>query len=83
MNDTEQALAMLIGRTKAFEYAVGALIMATSDPSKLQRFWTAMLTKIVDTHVQLPGHSIPHYRDGLRDGLAYVTGLIEGIPEQS
>lgn len=77
VQELREEMAAIIGRAKAFEYAVSAMIMGSPDHETLQRIWSAVLPTIVDTHSKLDSNSLATYHRAFQDGLAHITHLVE------
>lgn len=73
----ESTLAAMIGRNKAFEYALRTLLTVYGPSERMQAAWTAVLLKIVDAHIDTLASHREHFQSALQQGLAEVTYAIE------
>lgn len=73
LKELETALSAAIGRIKALEYAIRALITVGPNPERFEAAWQHLLPVIADAHTGYPSFANEPLQAGLRDGLALVT----------
>lgn len=75
----EATASLALGRTKALEYGLRALIISHPYTEQLNLLWQAILVEITDEHMDIPD-DIFHpdmFSGGMQDALTALTGQID------
>lgn len=73
----EQLIAALIGRNRALEYGLGAVIGAHPAPEQLLRLWSSATPDLVDAEMDSSIYETEEYRAALQGTMAFLTQTME------